>query len=160
MSLPQTYQQAVFKEADAPLTIEDVKLTPPGKGEVLVKVEACGVCFSDMFAQKNIMGGGLYVFSPAYFLYSGYWSRQFFDHRLLRESVARIHKLEMGRANAFFANLVPLSLAMKSLGTSLLSVTTRQRGRLVIELVGHGMEVTTVSFHYHQRSMRKPSRHD
>ena len=59
MSLPQTYKQAVFKEADAPLTIEDVKLTPPGKGEVLVKVEACGVCFSDMFAQKNIMGGGL-----------------------------------------------------------------------------------------------------
>lgn len=58
MSLPQTYKQAVFKEADAPLTIEDVKLTPPGKGEVLVKVEACGVCFSDMFAQKNIMGGG------------------------------------------------------------------------------------------------------
>lgn len=59
MSLPQTYKQAVFKEADAPLTIENVKLTPPGKGEVLVKVEACGVCFSDMFAQKNIMGGGL-----------------------------------------------------------------------------------------------------
>ena len=59
MSLPQTYKQAVFKKADAPLTIEDVKLTPPGEGEVLVKVEACGVCFSDMFAQKNIMGGGL-----------------------------------------------------------------------------------------------------
>ncbi len=59
MNLPQTYKQAVFKKADAPLTIEDVKMVLPSKGEVLVKVEACGVCFSDMFAQKNIMGGGL-----------------------------------------------------------------------------------------------------
>ena len=59
MNLPHTYKQAVFKKADGPLTVEDVKLTTPGKGEVLVKVEACGVCFSDMFAQKNIMGGGL-----------------------------------------------------------------------------------------------------
>ena len=59
MKLPKTYKQAVFKEVGAPLTIEEAKLTVPGKGEVLVKVEACGVCFSDMFAQHNIMGGGL-----------------------------------------------------------------------------------------------------
>ena len=59
MSLPKTYKQAVFKEAGAPLTIEKADLTLPGKGEVLVKVEACGVCFSDMFAQHNIMRGGL-----------------------------------------------------------------------------------------------------
>ena len=61
MSLPKSFKQAVFKTAGAPLTIEEVELTPPGKGEVLVKVEACGVCFSDMFAQNNIMGAGLYV---------------------------------------------------------------------------------------------------
>lgn len=60
MTLPQTYKQAVFKEQGAPLTLEDAQLTLPGKEEVLVKVEACGVCFSDMFAQNNIMGGGLY----------------------------------------------------------------------------------------------------
>ncbi|KAL9116716.1 MAG: hypothetical protein Q9187_006756, partial [Circinaria calcarea] len=58
MSLPKTYKQAVFKEAGAPLTVEEAELTPPSKGEVLVKVEACGVCFSDMFAQHNMMGGG------------------------------------------------------------------------------------------------------
>ncbi|KAI4186224.1 MAG: hypothetical protein L6R41_003611 [Letrouitia leprolyta] len=58
MSLPKTFKQAVFKEAGAPLTVEDAHLTLPGKGEILVKVEACGVCFSDMFAQNNIMGGG------------------------------------------------------------------------------------------------------
>ncbi|CAP65775.1 uncharacterized protein PODANS_7_300 [Podospora anserina S mat+] len=58
MSLPQTYKQAVFRSAGAPLTIEEVPLRQPGPKEVLVKVEACGVCFSDMFAQNNIMGGG------------------------------------------------------------------------------------------------------
>lgn len=59
MSLPKTFKQAVFKEAGAPLEVEEAELTPPSKGEVLVKVEACGVCFSDMFAQQNMMGGGL-----------------------------------------------------------------------------------------------------
>jgi Zn-dependent alcohol dehydrogenase len=59
MSLHKTFKQAVFKEAGAPITIEEAELTLPGKGELLVKVEACGVCFSDMFALNNIMGGGL-----------------------------------------------------------------------------------------------------
>ena len=59
MSLPKTYKQAVFKQAGAPLELETAELSLPGKGEILVKVEACGVCFSDMFAQHNIMGGGL-----------------------------------------------------------------------------------------------------
>ena len=59
MTLPKTFKQAVFKEAGGPLIIEDAQLTPPNKGEVLVKVEACGVCFSDVFAQNNILGGGL-----------------------------------------------------------------------------------------------------
>lgn len=59
MSLPQTYKQAVFKAQGQPLVIEDAPLKLPGKNELLVKVEACGVCFSDMFAQANIMGGGL-----------------------------------------------------------------------------------------------------
>lgn len=59
MGLPKTYKQAVFKEQGGPLIVEEAELTPPGKGEVLVKVEACGVCFSDVFAQKNILGGGL-----------------------------------------------------------------------------------------------------
>ncbi|RMJ25471.1 alcohol dehydrogenase [Aspergillus sp. HF37] len=58
MTLPKTFKQAVFKSAGAPLAIEEATLTPPGPGEILVKVEACGVCFSDMFAQNNILGGG------------------------------------------------------------------------------------------------------
>lgn len=59
MSLPKTYKQAVFKAAGQPLTIEDARLELPKKGKILVKVEACGVCYSDMFAQNNVMGGGL-----------------------------------------------------------------------------------------------------
>ena len=59
MTLPKTFKQAVFKEAGGPLIVEDAQLTPPNKEEVLVKIEACGVCFSDVFAQNNIMGGGL-----------------------------------------------------------------------------------------------------
>ncbi|KAL8821924.1 MAG: hypothetical protein Q9191_007211 [Dirinaria sp. TL-2023a] len=58
MVLPKTFTQAVFKSAGAPLTLESTDLTLPGKGEVLVKVEACGVCHSDVFAQQNMMGGG------------------------------------------------------------------------------------------------------
>ena len=59
MTLPKTYKQAVFKQQGGPLCIEETTMTPPGQGEVLVKVEACGVCYSDMFAQNNIMGAGL-----------------------------------------------------------------------------------------------------
>ncbi|RAK84160.1 putative alcohol dehydrogenase [Aspergillus costaricaensis CBS 115574] len=58
MTLPQTFKQAAFKSAGAPLVIEEVPMFQPGPAELLVKVEACGVCYSDTFAQNNIMGGG------------------------------------------------------------------------------------------------------
>ena len=61
MSLPKTYKCAVFKAAGQSLVMEDAPLKLPGYGEILVKVEACGVCFSDMYAQINVMGGGLYA---------------------------------------------------------------------------------------------------
>lgn len=44
--LPKTYKHAVFKEKGAPLVLEEVELKMPAKGEVLIKVEACGVCHS------------------------------------------------------------------------------------------------------------------
>jgi D-arabinose 1-dehydrogenase-like Zn-dependent alcohol dehydrogenase len=61
MTLPSHYKQAAFKEAGAPLTIEEVELTLPNAGQVLVKVEACGVCFSDTAAQAHGVGGKLFV---------------------------------------------------------------------------------------------------
>ncbi|KAM7189455.1 alcohol dehydrogenase [Rhypophila sp. PSN 637] len=58
MSLPATYKHAVFKSAGAPLEIVESELKLPSKGEVLVKVEACGVCYSDVHAQNDGLGGG------------------------------------------------------------------------------------------------------
>lgn len=57
MDLPKTYKHAVFKEAGGPLAVEQTNLTMPATGEVLVKVEACGVCFSDHIAQSYGLRG-------------------------------------------------------------------------------------------------------
>ncbi|RYP59773.1 hypothetical protein DL771_010751 [Monosporascus sp. 5C6A] len=57
-SLPTTYLRAVFKGANEKLTLEQTPLKQPGSNEILVKVEACGVCHSDKFAQQNTFGGG------------------------------------------------------------------------------------------------------
>jgi Zn-dependent alcohol dehydrogenase len=57
--LPKTFKQAAFKEQGGPLTVEEVELQLPEKGEILVKVQACGVCHSDSFAQNNVFGVGL-----------------------------------------------------------------------------------------------------
>lgn len=61
MSLPTSYKAALFKEAGGPLVVEDVQLTKPAAGEVLVKVEACGVCHSDTIPQAYGLNGKLYV---------------------------------------------------------------------------------------------------
>jgi hypothetical protein len=61
MSLPKTIKRAVFNEAGGPLVFEEVPLTLPGPGEILTKVEACGVCHSDVFAQYNAWGAGFPV---------------------------------------------------------------------------------------------------
>ncbi|KAI1393286.1 putative alcohol dehydrogenase [Hypoxylon trugodes] len=58
MSLPKTYKRAVFITKGQPLVVEETPLVLPGDEEILVKVEACGVCYSDVFPQHNIMGGG------------------------------------------------------------------------------------------------------
>jgi Zn-dependent alcohol dehydrogenase len=39
---------AVLREIGAPLTLEDVELDEPKAGEVLVRIEAAGVCHSDL----------------------------------------------------------------------------------------------------------------
>ncbi|KAL7950395.1 GroES-like protein [Trichoderma barbatum] len=47
-SLPKTYKAVVFTEAKSPIELTDVSLKHPEAGQVLVKVIACGVCWSDM----------------------------------------------------------------------------------------------------------------
>ncbi|KAI1391477.1 alcohol dehydrogenase GroES-like domain-containing protein [Hypoxylon trugodes] len=56
--LPKTYKHAVFKGLNEPLTVEQTPLRLPGPGEILVKVEACGVCHTDHYAQINVLGSG------------------------------------------------------------------------------------------------------
>lgn len=64
MSLPKTFKRAAFHKAGGPLVIEQVPLTLPPKGEILLKVEACGVCHTDAFLQNGgMLQGGLYVLS-------------------------------------------------------------------------------------------------
>ncbi|KAI2620120.1 alcohol dehydrogenase GroES-like domain-containing protein [Hypomontagnella submonticulosa] len=58
MSLPKSYKQAAFKAKGGDLVIEDVPLRLPREGEILIKVDACGICHTDMYAQENRYGGG------------------------------------------------------------------------------------------------------
>ncbi|KAH7122149.1 chaperonin 10-like protein [Dactylonectria estremocensis] len=55
-SLPKTYKAVVLREANAPMDISEVELQHPSKGQVLVKVVACGVCFSDVGVATGHMG--------------------------------------------------------------------------------------------------------
>ena len=45
-----TMKAAVLRAIGEPLRIEDLPIPVPGAGEVLIKVEACGVCHSDLHA--------------------------------------------------------------------------------------------------------------
>lgn len=45
---PTTMRAARFDRASRRLTVEDVPVLTPGPGEVLVRVEACGICLSDV----------------------------------------------------------------------------------------------------------------
>jgi propanol-preferring alcohol dehydrogenase len=46
----KTMKAAVLRELRTPLQIEDLPIPQPRRGEVLIKVEACGVCHSDLHA--------------------------------------------------------------------------------------------------------------
>jgi threonine dehydrogenase-like Zn-dependent dehydrogenase len=47
-----TMRAARFDRASRQLTVQDVAVPEPGPGEVLVRVEACGICLSDV--QRDI----------------------------------------------------------------------------------------------------------
>ena len=46
--MTQTIRAAVLREFGAPLQIEQIELSLPGPGELLVEIEAAGVCHSDL----------------------------------------------------------------------------------------------------------------
>ena len=53
----------MFKEKGGPLVVEEIETKQPQEGEVLVKVEACGVCHSEVVVQQAIMGTPLYAWT-------------------------------------------------------------------------------------------------
>lgn len=54
--IPKTHKAAMFKEKGGPLVVEEVETKEPQEGEVLVKVEACGVCHSEVVVQQALFG--------------------------------------------------------------------------------------------------------
>ncbi len=58
-SLPKTFKAAIVKGPGEPLTFEDLELKEPGKGEILIKVLASGVCHSDADMQAGKFGNPL-----------------------------------------------------------------------------------------------------
>src|SRR5262249_15363715 len=49
---------AVLEEFGAPLAVQEVDLADPGRGEVLVRVVACGVCHTDMYTASGVDPSG------------------------------------------------------------------------------------------------------
>ncbi|WP_045769920.1 alcohol dehydrogenase AdhP [Xanthomonas albilineans] len=48
--MSKTMKAAVVRKFGGPLEIEEVTVPQPGLGEILVKIEACGVCHTDLHA--------------------------------------------------------------------------------------------------------------
>ncbi|GAA1914070.1 alcohol dehydrogenase [Streptantibioticus ferralitis] len=51
-----TMRAVQVSKAGGPLELVERDLPEPGEGEVRVRVQACGVCHSDMFAKEGLMG--------------------------------------------------------------------------------------------------------
>jgi len=49
---------AVLEEFGRPLAVREVDLAEPGPGEVLVRLEACGVCHTDMYTASGVDPSG------------------------------------------------------------------------------------------------------
>ena len=54
-SLPKTFSAAVVVDKGQELTLKELELKGPGKGEVLVKVLACGICHSDALMRDGYL---------------------------------------------------------------------------------------------------------
>lgn len=51
--MPSTMRAAIVRSFDAPLAIEEVPIPTPGPGEILVRIEASGVCHTDLHAARG-----------------------------------------------------------------------------------------------------------
>src|SRR5438552_1088494 len=51
--MPRKAKAVVFRELNKPVVVEEVTVEPPRRGEVTVKLGACGVCHSDLSATNG-----------------------------------------------------------------------------------------------------------
>jgi Zn-dependent alcohol dehydrogenase len=56
MSDPQAARAVLCRELNTPVVVETVTVDPPRRGEVMVKIAACGVCHSDLSATNGTIG--------------------------------------------------------------------------------------------------------
>src|SRR5258705_13880172 len=49
---------ALLEEFGRPLVVQELQLADPGSGEVLVRLEACGVCHTDMYTASGVDPSG------------------------------------------------------------------------------------------------------
>ncbi|HWG95281.1 MAG TPA: zinc-binding dehydrogenase [Mycobacteriales bacterium] len=64
--MPELMRAARFDAASSSLTVQDVPVPEPGPGEVLVRVEACGICLSDVHLVDGSLPGPLPVVTPGH----------------------------------------------------------------------------------------------
>src|SRR4051794_37411352 len=56
----------IFRKPDSALELTEIEVPKPGKRQVLIRVEACGVCHSDILTQKNAFGNIEYPRVPGH----------------------------------------------------------------------------------------------
>ena len=59
--IPKTHKAAMFKEKGGPLVVEEIETRQPQDGEILIKVQACGICHSEVMVQESAFGTPLYA---------------------------------------------------------------------------------------------------
>ena len=55
-NIPKTRKVAMFEKVGEELVIKDMPVPEPQKGEILIKVIACGVCHSDSAVGSGLFG--------------------------------------------------------------------------------------------------------
>jgi D-arabinose 1-dehydrogenase-like Zn-dependent alcohol dehydrogenase len=66
MSAPTTGRAVVARSVGGPLELEERPVPTPGPGEALVRIEACGVCGSDLFLLKGGFGPDKFPVVPGH----------------------------------------------------------------------------------------------
>jgi D-arabinose 1-dehydrogenase-like Zn-dependent alcohol dehydrogenase len=66
MTTNQKMKALLFRKPGAALELTEIDIPKPGKRQVRIKVEACGVCHSDLVTQQNLFGNTEYPRVPGH----------------------------------------------------------------------------------------------